>query len=203
MESIVEKTPIKNWSQIGMQEYLLVAYPSAEISQKIIEEKKNLAGKYLEKDIIKTQPHITIANFFARETMEETIIRYTQRVCSKQSAFSVEINNYSGLPPHTIFLRIQKPQPFKQLASGLTVVSNYINGCSCPRVNLISNPRLPIASHLPETMYLKAMMDYSQKTFHGIFMVNELVLLRRCHEYDPEKTINVFPLQPLATTLYY
>ena len=36
---------------------------------------------YKEKDAIKTQPHITVANFLAKEAMEEYIIRWMQRIC--------------------------------------------------------------------------------------------------------------------------
>lgn len=191
-------SPVKitNWSQIGMQEYLLIVRPDADIAEKILVEKKEFTGKYFHKAASKTQPHITIASFVAREAMEETIIRYTQRICSQHAGFNVELNNYSGFPPHTIYLRIQNPQPFKKLASELEVISNYVKGCSCPPVMLNSNPHLSISRGVPETLYLKAMMDYSQKTFHETFMVNELVLLRRSHQYDTCKTVQVFRMQP-------
>jgi 2'-5' RNA ligase len=128
--------------------------------------------------------------------MEETIIRYTQRVCSQQPSFEVELNNYSGFPPHTIYLRVQNPEPFKQLAKELKVVSNYINSCSCPPASLKTNPHLPIAGKLPESIYTKALTEYSKKSFHETFMVKELILLRRSHPYDTSKTIHVFHLQP-------
>ena len=187
---------VTNWSQIGMQEYLLIVRPDADVVKKVLAEKKEFTGKYFPKTAIKTQPHITIANFLAREAMEETIIRYTQRICSQQAAFNVELNNYTGFPPHTIYLRIQNPQPFRKLTSELKVISNYVKGCSCPPVTLVSNPHLTIARGVPETLYLEAMMDYSQKTFHETFMVNELVLLRRSNQYDTCKTVQVFRLQP-------
>jgi 2'-5' RNA ligase len=196
MERLVTQTPITNWSQVGLQEYLLVAHPDAEVNEKVLAEKKSFTSTYLQKITSKTKPHITIASFLAREAMEDTILRYTQRICSQQPSFNVELNNFSGFPPHTIFLRVQNPQPFKELVKELKVVSNYVKSCSCPPVTLISNPHLSIARRLPETMYLKAMMDYSQRTFHETFMVSELVLLRRNHQYDACKPIHVFRLQP-------
>ncbi|MGI8638200.1 MAG: 2'-5' RNA ligase family protein [Segetibacter sp.] len=89
----------------------------------------------------------------------------------------------SGFPAHEIYLRVQNPTPFRQLVKELKVVSNYVSSCSCPPVKLIGNPHLSIARRLSETVYLKAIMDYSQKTFHETFMVNELVLLRRGSQY--------------------
>ncbi|MFN3930073.1 MAG: type VII toxin-antitoxin system MntA family adenylyltransferase antitoxin, partial [Thermoflexus sp.] len=49
--------------------------------------------------------------------MEETIIRYMHRICSRQHVFEVALNNYSGYPPHSIYLRVQDHHPFRQLVS--------------------------------------------------------------------------------------
>ncbi|MDQ6812173.1 MAG: 2'-5' RNA ligase family protein [Bacteroidota bacterium] len=188
--------------QFGLYEYLLVAHPDAAVNKKVMMEKELFVAEYGQKMAAKTKPHITIANFLAHDAMEETILRYTQRVCSQLYSFEVVLNNYSGFPPHTIFLRVQNPQPFKQFAKELKVVSNYVSSCSCPPLTLITNPHLIIASRLPETVYLKAMMDYSQKSFHETFMVTELVLLRRDHQYDTCKAIHVFRLQPPSNNLF-
>ena len=182
--------------ELGLYEYLLVAHPDASVNEKVLAEKESFTAEYQQKIEITTKAHITIANFMAREAMEETILRYTQRICSQQQSFEVALNNYSGYPPHTVYLRVQNPQPFRRLAKELKVVSNYVSSCSCPPVKLITNPHLSIARCLPETTYLKAMMDYSQKTFHESFMVNELVLLRRSNKYDTCKPVHVFRLQP-------
>lgn len=185
-----------NWTEIGMYEYLLVAYPNAAVNARIAAEKESFTAEYQQKIAAKTTPYIAIASFLAREAMEETILRYTQRICSQQQSFEVTLNNYSGFHPHTIYLRVQNPQPFRQLAKELKVVSNYIDSCSCPRVTLYSNPYISITTPLPETVYLKAIMDYSQKTFYETFMVDELVLLRRTHQFDTCKAVHVFRLQP-------
>lgn len=189
-------TKYLNYTQLGLYEYLLVAHPDTTVNEKVMAEKEFFAGEYRQKIAAKTKPHITVANFLARDAMEETILRYTQRICSQLESFEVALNNYSGFPPHTIYLRVQNSQPFKQLAKELKVVSSYVSSCSCPPVRLITNPHLTIARGLPETVYLKAMMDYSQKTFHETFMVNELVLLRRSKQYDNCKPVHVFRLQP-------
>jgi hypothetical protein len=68
-----------------------------------------------------------------------------------------------------------------------------VRSSSCPPVKLITKPHLSIARLLPEPVYTKAMFTYSQKFFHESFMVSELRLLRRAHQFDNCKTINVFP----------
>jgi 2'-5' RNA ligase len=202
METTTATKSSKGWAQFGLFEYLLVAHPDTAVNDKIKKEKEDFSGHYKQRIAAKTQPHITIANFLAKEEMEETIIRYIQRICNHQQSFDVMLNNYSGFPPHTIYLRVQNQQPFRQLAKQLKAVSNYIDSCSCPPAKLITNPHVTIARRLPETVYLKALMDYGQKTFHETFMVNELRLLRRTHELDACKCINVFRLQPPGNTLF-
>jgi 2'-5' RNA ligase len=191
-----QTTKYPHQTELDLYEYLLVAHPDASVNEKVMAEKQFFTDEYGQKIASKTKPHITIANFLAREAMEDTILRYTQRICSQQQSFEVALNNYSGFPPHTIYLRVQNPQPFKQLAKELKAVSEYVRSCSCPPVTLYNNPHLSITRGLSATVYLKAMMDYSQKTFHETFMVNELVLLKRGNEYDSCKTVHVFRLQP-------
>ncbi|MEP6951233.1 MAG: 2'-5' RNA ligase family protein [Ginsengibacter sp.] len=175
-------------------EYLLVAHPDTEVHEKIMAEKQAFYTEYKEEVAIKTQPYITVANFLASEAMEDTIIRWMQRVLIKQQSFNVTLNNYSGFPPHTIYLRVQNAEPFKKLAKELKVVNTYVNSCSYPPMKLISSPHVSIARRLPEEIYFKALTQYAHKSFHESFVVNELILLRRKHQYDTCKKINVFAL---------
>lgn len=185
---------------IGSYQYLLVARPGKDLIDQILTEKQNFSQQY--GTALADSPHITITSFQAREEMEETIIRYMQRICNRLHSFSVELNNYSGFPPHSIYLRVQNPQPFRQLTKELQVIDNYICSCACPPLNLVTHPHVSIAAKLTEHLYLKALMDYGQKTFHELFTVQELVLLRKKHDMDTEKSINVFRLQPADKTLY-
>jgi 2'-5' RNA ligase len=126
--------------------------------------------------------------------MEDTLIRWIHRICRRNQRFEITLNNYSGFPPHTIYLRVQDPQPFRRLMQELRAIDEFIRSSGCPPVNLISRPYLSIAGGLTEQTYNKAMADYSQKTFHESFQVEELVLLKREHSFDPCKTVNVFRL---------
>ena len=181
-----------------MPEYLLVAYATTAIADRVLAEKKNLSEKYQQKVDTTLQPFILLASFNAREAMEETIVRYTQRICCGQQGFKVELNNYSGFPPHKIYLRVQDPQPFRQLAKELSVVNNYIVSCACPPAQFKNNPHLTLSHTFPEALYLPAMLHYAQQSFYEAFTVSELVLLRRSHQFDAFKRIHVFRLQPPA-----
>ena len=145
---------------------------------------------------VRNKPHITVAVFQAGEGMEETLLRWIQRICGRRQSFEVMLNNYSGIPPHTIYLRIQDPAPFRQLAHELGAIDDFIRSSGCPPVHLIPQPYLSIAGGLTEQVYGRAMPDYSRKTFNGSFRVKELVLLKRDHPFDSCKSVNVFRLSP-------
>ena len=180
----------------GCYEYLLVINPGKEVNEKLIAEKQMFYDDYKEKAAIKTKPHITVASFLAKEAMENTIIRWMQRICSKHQSFVVTLNNYGGFPPGTIYLRIQNEAPFRELAEELSVVNAYINSSSCPPMLHTPRPHVSIADNLSEETFFKALTQYAHKSFHESFLVNELLLLKRRDEYDVCKPVIVFALQP-------
>jgi 2'-5' RNA ligase len=177
-------------------EYLLVIYPDGNLQEKLLEEQQQFSSDYGLQMTVRNKPHITVAAFQAGEIMEDTLIRWVQRICNSYKSFELTLNNYSGFPPHTIYLRVQDPHPFKQLMQQLRSIDEFIRSSGCPPANLISRPFLSIAGGLTEQLYNKAMPDYSRRTFHDSFQVDELVLLKRTHAFDACKTVNIFRLQP-------
>lgn len=177
-------------------EYLLVIHPDMEVYSKVIAEKQRFHEQYRAKTGSRAKPHITVAGFIAKESMEETLIRWIQRVCSGQKSFTVTLNNYSGIPPHTVYLRVQDHLPFNLLTQKLRVINEYVQSNGCPPVKWASRPHLSISGRLPEEVYEQAMREYAQKIFCETFTAGELVLLRRNHAADSCKIINIFGLLP-------
>lgn len=175
-------------------EYLLVVHPAAGVYAQLMQEKQYFFDTFKEKVAIKTLPHITVANFLARETMEDTIIRYMHRIFSMQKSFTVTLNNFSGFPPHTVYARVQDHEPFKQLAAALAPVEHYIKGNDCPPAKFIKHPHLSIARRLKAEVYEKAMFEFSQRTFFASFNAEEIVLLKRQSQFDKCKQLTVFKL---------
>lgn len=177
-------------------EYLLVAKPDAAVHDKLIQEKQRFTLQYQAPVAEKTKPHITVANFLAKEEMESTIIRWMHRIISNQQRFRVTLDRYCGYKPHTIYVRVQDHQPFQQLARELQVVDQYVRGYGCPEMHLITRPHMTLARRLSASVYQQAEADYAQKDFQASFEVNELVLLRRTHQFEACKQVNVFGLRP-------
>jgi 2'-5' RNA ligase len=176
-------------------EYLLVVHPNEETFNQIKAEKENFSLEYNVSIAKKTLPHITIANFLAKETMEETLIKWMHRILGSQQSFDVMINNFSGFPSSkTVYARIQNHEPFKQLATSLKTINIYINDNGFPNAKLINHPHMTIARSLQQNVYDKAIMDYSRKTFNASFTVNELILLKRQNQFDKCQQLSVFRL---------
>lgn len=201
METLLTKTHPSARLQGSLQEYLLVAIPDTQVCNQIMQLKQNFYDKYGQNITLECKPYVEVAKFMAREEMEETIVRYMQRILKHQENFKATLNNYSGLPPHSIYLRVQNAEVFTKLARQFNAVDNYIHSCLCPPVIPVKKPLILIARRLSELVYQKAMMDYAQKSFHESFTVNELVLIRRSHEYDTGKAVTVFRLQPSANPI--
>ena len=182
-------------------EYLLIANPGGEIRERLKAEKQIFYDDYKQKADIETSPHIVIASFFAKEQMEDTVLRWMQRICSKQQSFTVTLNNYSGFPPDKIYLRIQNETPFRRLAKELSVINAYVNSCSCPPMIFTHKPHVSIADRLSEQIFCRALTHYAHKSFHETFLVNELLLLKRKDEHDAGKIVIVFALQPAEIEL--
>src|SRR5262245_10835072 len=110
----------------GLFEYLLIVSPGGDVYNRVMEEKQYFSEKYQQPVAIKTKPHITILNFMAWDNVEGSLIAGLQRIAKGQQSFMVTLNNYSGFPPDTVFIRIQDHAPFKKLDAGLSAIVPFI-----------------------------------------------------------------------------
>ncbi len=71
---------------------------------------------------------IPVAGFEATARLEDTLSRWTQRICSQTGFFALEFNNFGGEPPHSLLLRIQDVSPIRQLVNNLRKLDLYLTG---------------------------------------------------------------------------
>ena len=176
-----------------VSEYLLVAFASKEVSEKVKEEKERFFQAFDPKLNLEARAHITIASYIAKERMEERLEKWIQNICNLQTSFSVTLNNYSGFPPHTIYLRIQESEPFAKLGNALRMLDGFMEMNDCPSIQLFTRPYMTVAAQLPSSIYEVAIKEYARKSFHESFRVDRLSLLKRnaCTSYH---IINTFIL---------
>jgi hypothetical protein len=195
-KGIKKQQPFFNGGQ--QREYRLVIYPDTAVYEKIMAEKQRFYMRYGTESVVKTFPYINVAGFSAGEGMDDTLIRWLHRIFGQHSCFDIDLNNFSGFPNHTIYLRIQNAQPLHKLAQELKALDHHI------QINSLAAgrwPHLAMASELPDAVYEKAMPVYSRKTFHASFVASEVVLLARDHPFAAFKTITVFKFLPVGHTM--
>lgn len=192
----------KGWMAEGLQEYSLVIQTDNVLRHLLSLEQQDLVLKHGLKGQLRQVSQITVAKFAVREGMEETLTRWMQRICSNLRSFVITLNNYSGHPPHTIYLRIQDQWPIQQLIRQLSPVEDYIRSSACPPPIMMMRPYLDIAGHLPQTVYEKAMPDYSRRSFHHSFLANDLLLVKSSPYEANNQIVNVFRFLPGTYELY-
>lgn len=199
MDGGLARQHTKPWSgSHGLREYQLVIYPDTAVYTRVMAEKRRFYINYGVEAALKRFPYIIVTGFYAREGMEATLIRWIQRISSRYQSFPVHLNNYSGIPDHTIFLRVQQPQAFRLLVQQLTTIEHFIQLPAREEGKNIQPYYLPVVSDLPVDVYRKAIPAYSRKTFSACFQATEMVLLARDHPLAVHKTVNVFRFLPVS-----
>lgn len=182
----------------GLGEYLLVAYPDKTVGDKLVLERMRFGERYQQAVPKGGQPHIAIAQFWARDIMEPTLIKWIQRICAGMESFTVQLNGISGNGLQ-IGAQVQDPMPFRRLAHELLTVDQFIRASDCPPATLIDQPLFPIATDLSPALYRRALADGAAKSFHEQFLLEELQLLHRSNPFDKCRLLHVFRFRPALT----
>jgi hypothetical protein len=201
-QGLVNSSCIVNPRQTDAWEYLLVAEPDERIQNKIRDEAQSIFSQENYRSDFSIKPCITIARFNANQQIEETLIRWIQRICSHHQSFPITLNNYGALPPDTIYLRIQDQGPFRNLVNQLKVIDEYIKSNGHPGVWFNNRPFVRITGRLKPAIYNKALPDFSRGVFHESFLLKELILLKRINDFDRYRQVNVFRFYPPDTNMY-
>ena len=98
-------------------EYRLVIPAEEPVSRQVKQLRSEWESVYGSASVSEKPPSIPIACFEAREEMEDMLIRWTQKICEHQESFLVTLNNFSAIPPHIVYIRVQNEAPFQLLAS--------------------------------------------------------------------------------------
>ena len=183
----------QSWNE---SHYSLAIFPEGETGESVKGIVSVIKERYAPDTVNVKNPSIELATFRAREAMEDTLIRWIQRICNTQSRFWVTLNNFCGLPPDCIYLRILDHHPFRQLNNKLQVIDQYLQSSGSGPVNWPKRPYCRLADGLPPDQYERMLTDFSREEFFGSFRVYNLVLLKQEAGGETETIVNVFPLYP-------
>lgn len=176
--------------------YELVVCINGDLHNEVKMLREELEKKYMVGSGNNDRICISIASFYAKEMMEDLLIRWMHRICSAEKVCELHFNNYGAYPQKGLFLRVQDFGLFGRLAQQLKIIDDYLQSNDCPATVFITKPQLCIASELPDDVYEKAVPEYSSRSFAATYTVKEFSLVKS-HGVECEcKTITNFHLSP-------
>jgi hypothetical protein len=183
----------KSWQE---RDYSLVVFPEGEGGERV----KQLAGNFHRtfRGGLSPQevPLIELAAFRAREAMEDTLIRWIQRICHMQQRFRVQLDGFCEKHNGGLYLQVRDQRPFVKISGSLSVVDEYIQSCGGPPVDWIQSPQCRVSNLVTTNEYEQTKNWFSAEPFQADFFVHSLVLLKQVSDSGSAELVNVFPLLP-------
>jgi 2'-5' RNA ligase len=161
-------------------EYMLVVYPHADLSNRVMQVKKDFQEAYQVESGMGGRPNLGLVNFLQYEMMEERIVNRLRTVAMGYHPFKVELRDFGSFPSHTIYIAITSKVPVQGLVKQLRSEAQRLmklNDDNKP--HFIMEPHLTIARKLKPWQYEKGWLEYSHKHFAGRFIADSMVLLKR------------------------
>lgn len=138
-------------------------------------------------------PGVIMGAWAARKEQEETMVRLIGNLAERLEPFVVTLNNFSGIPPQVIYIRVQDTEPFKQIITQLKDITGLIGDEETFR--LFERPFIKLGQ-FPKEGNAQQWFTYTHQLFHAAFTAKKLLLFK--HEGNECKMIGVFPFKKLA-----
>lgn len=160
-------------------DYLLVLQPHRELWDEIIQQKKLFAKKFDCPMAEKGLPHITLVRFMQLEIFETRIVQRWKNIASTLSPFKVELKDFGSFPSHTIYINITSKVNIVDAVKALRQPQKLMKMDKDHKPHFITEPHLTIARKLLPWQYEKAWLEYEHAHFHGRFIADHALLLKR------------------------
>ena len=164
----------------GVFEYMLVVYPHADLSNRVMQVKKEFQEAYQVESGMGGRPNLGLVNFIQYEMMEERIVNRLRTVAMGYHPFKVELKDFGSFPSHTIYIAVTSKVPVQGLVKQIRSEAQRLmklNDDNKP--HFIMEPHFTIARKLKPWQYEKGWLEYSHKHFTGRFIADSMVLLKR------------------------
>src|SRR5436190_3678096 len=160
-------------------DYLLVLAPHEESWNTIMEIKRKFAKDYECETAFYTKPHITLVRFRQIEMMETRIIQRMKNISMSLPPIKVELKGFGSFPSHTVYINITSKVPIVNTVKALREPQKLMKLDKDNKPHFITEPHLTIARKLQPWQYEKGWLEFEHKHFHGRFIADYAVLLKR------------------------
>lgn len=179
----------------------LVAYQlqvklSASLEARVKQEQDYALNRFGAAAFSEVSPELVLARFEAREDIEETLLRWMQRIVGQQEAFSVIINNYGSMPGYPLYLRVQDPRPFREITNGLRAIDGLLRNNDCNGLQVYHHPRLVVTRKISKKQEMEILLEFSGRLFREELEIEELVLVKALPEHATATVVCRLMLSP-------
>lgn len=158
LDTTMEKSTLIPWDY--WPKYKLAAVPTKEIIDQLDDVRSGFRSMHPDSG---SYPPIQISFFKHRlpESSEALLLSWLQNLCTAQPTFSLLINNFSGIPPHLVFARIQTTPGHHAFEQKLLSLLSNLSGITSSNIKLTQQCRLSLISDLPGMKFHSAMQFFS------------------------------------------
>ncbi len=178
-EKLATPAGLKEINNLLPAEYLLVLQPHEELWNTVKSIKEKFAADYDCAMARKGLPHITLIAFRQMQATEHRIRRMLRNIARTLSPFKIELKGFGSFPSHTIYINITSKVQIVETVKALKAPQKFMKLDKDNKPHFITEPHLTIARKLLPWQYEKAWLEYEHKDFHGRFMADHALLLKR------------------------
>jgi 2'-5' RNA ligase len=160
-------------------EYRIILQPHEYLCDKINAIKKSFAETFELPVYRYAKPNITLVRFTQYEMMEEKIINRLQNIAMSNAPFAIELKDFGSFPTHSIFINVATKTNIVALVKEIKSLQKFMKLDDEHKPHFITEPFITIAAKLLPWQYEKAWLEYSNTTFTAMFMVSEILLVKR------------------------
>jgi 2'-5' RNA ligase len=162
-------------------EYMLVIAPHEDLYDKIMKIKQEFALNYENTMATALKPHISIVRFLQYEMKELPLHNKLKMLAMALPAFKLELDGFGSFPSHTIYIQVKTQEPVKAIAKKLREAQSLMTINKENKPHFLAGPHIPIARKLLPWQYEKGWIEYAQRHFHGSFIADQLLFMKRVH----------------------
>jgi len=180
LQEFISDAELREINHLLPVEYLLVLQPHASLWGEITTIKKKFEADYKFEQIKIGLPHITLAMFKQYTATENRIVQSLRNNAKTLSPFKVEMKGFGSFPTHTIYINIVSKVPIVNAVKTLRQnAQTFMKTDKDNKPFFITEPHLTIARRLQPWQYEKSWLEYQQANFHGRFIADHALLLKR------------------------
>jgi len=160
-------------------EYLLVLQPHEGLWNEIKFIKEKFAKDFNCEMARWGLPHITLLTFKQYEATENRIRQCLRNSIKTLPPFKIEMKGFGSFPSHTIYINIVSKVQIVNAVKVIRQAQKFMKMNKDNKPHFITEPHLTIARKLLPWQYEKAWLEYQQADFHGRFIAEYALLLKR------------------------